>query len=349
MTFYKNIIYWVAGSVNYVWTYALLAIFLALYYKYGFHKKRLVNMAIIFLLTALHECTMVFTIMFIITNMLYDLYKNKKINKEYIYYILSFLGSLLLLLSPANQLRMVADPSWNRMNIIQKLITSLPVVSYNLFNLLDYKNIIVHIFIISIIISLTKIKTKMSITGILLIIINVLLIIFMKNKWLYVSLMVLLTIMEYYGNIKNKRVELSIFSLASYAVVYSNIITPLYFAARPNYFFYMYMMVFILINFNKYMEKTNKIFIGTLVVVFLILITKEVIVYNEIGSIYKTRIHQIEEYKNTAKEGPLVLKRIPRKYGYYHMDINLPTKEWFTYRYFLTYYGLDKDTEIKFE
>ena len=82
---FKQIIYWVAGSVNYVWVFTLLILLVYLHYKHGFHKNKYVNMFIIFTLCLLHECTMVFTIVYIIGNMIIDWYQTKKFNKEYIF------------------------------------------------------------------------------------------------------------------------------------------------------------------------------------------------------------------------------------------------------------------------
>ena len=94
---FKQIIYWVAGSVNYVWVFTLLISLVYLHLKHGFHKNKYINILIIFTLCLLHECTMVFTIIYILGNMIIDWYQSKKINKDYLFYMIGFLGSLVLL------------------------------------------------------------------------------------------------------------------------------------------------------------------------------------------------------------------------------------------------------------
>ena len=188
---YKAIIYWVAGSVNYVWVLTLLLIILFLYYKYGFSKNKLINIFMIALLCAVHECMMVFTIVFMLGIIVVDWLKNKKLNKTYLLYCIGFIGSLILLLCPASQIRMSSDAVWNDLGIISKLQLSIPVVSKNLFNLTDISNILPYIFIFFIICNLFKIKDKFSITMICLIILTMVSIYVFSNNWLYFLLTIL--------------------------------------------------------------------------------------------------------------------------------------------------------------
>ena len=167
---YKWVIYWVAGSINYVWVFTFLSIILYLFYKYGFCKYKVVNTIIIAILCAICECTMVFTICFVICNFVLSIIKNKKIDYSYFIYFLGFLGSLVLLLSPSTALRMGSDEGWSSLSLIQKLLTSIPVVSKNLFNLTNIYNILPYIFIFSVIANLRKLNTKYSNISILIII-----------------------------------------------------------------------------------------------------------------------------------------------------------------------------------
>ncbi len=351
---YKEYIYWVAGSINYVWVLTLLLLFVYLYFRYGFSKYKIVNILGIAILCAIHECTMVFTIVFIIGNFIYDWLKNKKINSNYFFYFIGFLGSLVLLLAPSSHIRMASDEMWNNLNLFQKLWTAIPVVSKNLFNLTDIKNVLPYIFIITILISLFNVKSKCSYFLMISIIMNMLLIYILKNDWFYFSLVLLLAIGEYYSFYKNKRIDLCIFSLAMYAVIYSNVLTPLYYAARPNYYFYIY-----IIFYTVYVINDKKIVVGGLkreyIANFLItipcclLLINEIYVYTIIGNCHRKRLEQIENYKHNNNEGTLILEEIPQKYNHYHMDINNPTKDWFTYRYFVNYYGLPQDVEIVYK
>lgn len=88
---FKRIIYWVAGSVNYVWVFVFLFIFVYYFLKLGFNRNKYLNMLIIFILTAMHECTMVFTIIFILGNMVYELIKKNDLIKIIFYIYLVYL------------------------------------------------------------------------------------------------------------------------------------------------------------------------------------------------------------------------------------------------------------------
>lgn len=348
---YKAYIYWVAGSINYIWVLTLLFICLYLYFRYGFSRYRIINVLGIAFLCALHECTMVFTITFIIGNFIYNSIKSKKIDYTYFIYFIGFLGSLFLLLSPASKIRMDSDEVWNSLSFIQKLLTAIPTVSKNLFDLKNALNILPYLFIGVILFNLYKIKSSFSISIIALIIFNIILIYILNNSWLYFSLVLLLVIGEYYSNYKNDDYDLCLFSLAMYAVIYSNILTPLYYAARPNYYFYIYIIFYIIYVLNKKEVLIyNKKMINILMFIpFCVLLINEITVYTQIGSYHKTRLEQIEDYKNSGNNGPLILIKIPDKYEFYHMDINNPTTEWFTYRYFLNYYDLPNNIEIVYE
>ena len=346
---YKQIIYWVAGSVNYVWVFTLLIIFVYLFYRYGFSRIKIINTLGIALFCALHECTMVFTIIFILGNMIYEWIKNKKFNYNYIWYVIGFVGSLVLLLSPANNLRLVSDEFWNSMSFIEKLLTSIPVVSKNLFNLSNFNNILPYFFIAVVCFDLVKVKDKCSVSIICAILLNVIMIAIIQNEWLYFVLTLILVLGEHYSNVKNGREKLCILSLAFYAVVFSNIITPLYAVGRPNYYFYMYMIFYIVLIMNELISnvKVNKKFVyGFVILLFGFMIGREVYIYKLIGGYHQDRLDAIKEYKDNGSEGTLYLKEIPEELDLYHIDVNLPTKDWFTYRYYLNYYGLPQDINI---
>jgi len=348
---FKSIIYWVAGSINYIWVFTFLALLLYLYYKKGFHKNKYLNMIIIFILCMIHECTMVFTIVFTLGNMILDWYKSKKFNKDYLFYILGFLGSLILLLSPANQNRLVSDETWNSLNLIEKLLTSIPVISKSILNITNYKNIISYIFITSIIFLLTKNKDRFSKINITLIIINMILIYIFNNNWLYFILVILLFTGETYTYLKNKQYQSIILSLSIYAVVYFNIISPTYAAGRPNYYFFMYIIFIAMTLLNNDILKHNlsrEISYIIIPILSIILLSNEVYVYKNIGNYHQTRLEEIKEYIELGNNEPLYLTKIPTKYIDYHMDINLPDKEWFTYQSFINYYNLPKDIQIKY-
>lgn len=346
---YKQIIYWVAGSVNYIWVYDLLLLIIYLYYKYGFHKNKYINMLVIFILCMLHECTMVFTIVFVVGNIIIDWYKYRKINKVYIFYIIGFLGSLVLLLSPANQNRMISDPLWNELSLIEKLLTSIPVISKSILNLTSLKTLLSYVFIAAIIVMQIKNKELFSKINNIFIIINIILIYIFNIDWLYFSLVILLFVGEAYLYLKNKQYDRLLLCLSTYAVVYFNIITPTYAAGRPNYYFYMY-IIYLVLNIlntdvlsNIILKKICYAIIPLLAVIFLV---NEINVYKNIGIYHKERIIEINRYIDVQQDEPLYLTEIPSRYADYHMDINLPDKDWFTYEYFVNYYKLPNDVEI---
>lgn len=344
---YKQIIYWVAGSVNYVWVFTFLILFVYLYYKYGLSKKKIINMLIIFMLCAIHECTMVFTICFVLCNMIYDWCKTKTFNKDYLLYIISFSGALILLLSPANQARLVSDNIWNSLNIFEKLNLSLPIISSDILNILSPYYPLAYIFILSIILLLLKNKNRFSIITISLIIFNMLLIYITHNNWLYFTLVIILVTSEFYSHLKNKDYDLLFLSLSIYAVVYSNSILPTYAAGRPNYYFYMYAIILSIIVFNKYLNNVSKhnIIYLLFTVILGFLLANEVYIYHKIGAYHQTRLKQIQAFIDNPSD-TLILQAIPDKFSMYHMDINYPDKTWFNYPYYIQYYKLPENINI---
>ena len=57
---YKYLVYWVAGSVNYVWLFSLLLIFIYYYLKIGLDKYKKINCFLLFAFSIVHECSFVF-------------------------------------------------------------------------------------------------------------------------------------------------------------------------------------------------------------------------------------------------------------------------------------------------
>jgi hypothetical protein len=259
------------------------------------------------------------------------------------------MSAIFLLASPGNQTRLGENEVWNNLNFIEKLTTSIPVVSKNIFNLNALTNILPVIFITVVILNLLKNKDKLSFIASGLIIANIILTFLIDNNWLYFSLVVIIALSEFYDNYKKQRPNLTILSISLYAIVFSQIITPIYDAARPNYFFYLYMMVYI----GTYISSVDfkKLTIGIYALAagsFIVLCGNEVYVYNQIGNIHRERLATIKEFKET-KQDVLKLKKVPNNLAIYHMEPNTPdSPNYFTYKYYLQYYGLDKDTKIQF-
>ena len=344
---YKRIIYWVAGSVNYVWPGTLLMIILYYYYKYGFCKYKLVNTFVIFFLSMLCECTMVFMITFVIGNFIIEWYQKKKINSDYFFYFLGLLGSLIILLSPSTGLRMSADDIWNNLSLFDKLNLTIPVISHNLLDFKNYLNVLPYLFIMAMIFKMFYFKIRYSILLTLLITIIYALIMIFNIEWLYFVLVIILVLTEFFICIKTKKLSYFVMALSFYAVVYFNIFTPLYWASRPNYFFYCYMIIYIL-QLLSLINCKNVVIKLFFFIIFGYLVANELIVYYNIGSIYQNRLKNIEKCRNDRCHN-LVLRKIPDKYDIYHMDINLPDRGYFTYQPFIDYYGLSNDIVIEYK
>ena len=345
---YKYIIYWVSGSINYIWVLLVLFIFIYYYLKQGLDNHYLINAFIILIVSILHEMTMVFMIIFMIGHIILKKIKHEKIDKKYILYIIAIIiSTLFIMLSPGNHHRMGMDLTWSTLNIFEKIKLSLPVVSYNLFNLRDYYNIIPLIFIISIIYKLFTLNNKKSnIIGIILLIISIISVI-TNNSYIYIILSLISFIGIAYIHLFNKEDYLIIISLGFYAMVYSTIITPNYMDGRPNLFFYMYAIMIINYFFSNLI---NKKYIKYILIFFFVLtISNEVYTYNIIGNIHKKRLLAIDECKKDNCQ-ILTLPEISKKYIKYHIDANKPDKkDYYTYRYFVQYYNLPKDIDIIYE
>ena len=82
---YKYCIYWVAGSVNYMWVFMLLIIFIYYYLRLDLNKYRVLNAIIIFILSSLHEASFVLVLFIIIGDSVYNYFILKQRNKNFFY------------------------------------------------------------------------------------------------------------------------------------------------------------------------------------------------------------------------------------------------------------------------
>lgn len=349
---YKQIIYWGAGSINYVWTYSILISMIYFYLKYGFSKNIFINFISILFISACHETTLVFSIIFIFGLFIIDYFQNKKIDKKFVLYFCALSISLLfIMLSPGNNNRMASDDIWNNMDFITKILTSIPVASKNLFNLNNWTNILPYIFIISILVSFSTTGSKYKRLCTASILAASLLAYSLDSGWIYFILIILLFTTELYINVVKERKNLSLISLSMYAVVFSTIITPLYAVGRPNYFFYLYIIMSSIIYFNDnriYIKNSGYVLI-LMSIICSLLVANELYSYTRIGKIYRNRTEQIHIYKQNPT-GVLILKKIPDDLTIYHIDSNQPSdSNYFTYRYFIQYYGLPEKTIIQFK
>lgn len=188
------------------------------------------------------ECNMVMCYVFIIGNMALRLYKKETIHKKDLAFIVILvLGAIFHLSSPGNLTRLSADSSWNKLSLFSRLSISLPIVSYNLFNLNNVKDLLPVLFFIGTILNLLKDNDKkLNFMGLLLSISGATAS-FSNNKWLYVFFSLLLLICNIMYYISNKNMNMIIVLLIFYAISYSIIITPEYYRGRVNYHFDLFM------------------------------------------------------------------------------------------------------------
>lgn len=344
---YKWMIYWVAGSVNYIWTSSLLFGFIYLYLKYDFHKNILVNMFLLLIISILHESTFVFSVIFVVFSLGYE-YLFKKIfdKKNLLLFIPLIISAVFLFLGPGTLSRM---NSYSNLSLIEKFKLSLPVVSFNIYNIKNINNMIPILFLGLSLIKLFRCNNKIKYVFILSIFVSIFFILYFNNNWFYFVLSVLVLLSTIYINYEDYRNKLSIIFISYYAVCYSLCLTIEYVSGRPNYFIFIYMIFLIILYMYdilsiKFIGKLTFIFF----IIFLFLMTNEIYIYNYIGSIKKDRLIAIQKYINKETD-KLYYKKIEDKYYLYQMDMNEPTNEdYYAYKYFLDYYNLPYDTVIEF-
>jgi len=352
---YKYLIYWVAGSVNYIWLFTLVIAFIYYYLLKGLDRYKILNCILFFGFSMVHECSFVFILFLIIFDLVKNIVekkieiKSKKIFLYLLYIIFSILGGLVVLKSPGNASRVASEQWWYGMSFIDRLCKSIPVVSLNLFKIFNINNLIPTIFLG--LLTVYGIKQKSKITKILssLIVLCAVFAVIFNNGWLYFIISILVCADLLLINYLNNNNDMNVLTMAFYAVVYSMIITPEYFAARPNYYMYIWMIINIVIFINYLSGKKIIIKIVQVSSILLVLFTglREYKIYTYIGNIHKDRLKQIELVKKNDLK-VIKYKKIDEKYAKYHPDANCPdSEEYWAYRYFLNYYKLPKDVKIE--
>lgn len=347
---YKWLFYWVAGSVNYIWTSTILLLFINYYLNKGWSKNIYLNLLIILFVSILHESLLIFMIFFIIFDILYEKIIKKTITKnKFLFFIPLLISIVFLLFGPGTFSRINSNNTWSNLSIFEKLALSIPVVSKNLFNLRDIKNILPIVYLILLLISLLKSKLKYKNILIIFLILISSICLFTNNGWFYFILVVLIFLIDSYYNIFEEREKNVIIHLSMLAIVFSMIITNDYANSRPNYFYYLYLIYSSVILFNQLFEKINyKRILPCLYVLLLVLLLHEAIVYNKIGRIHEVRLDQIKQAIEN-KNDVLYLKKIPSKFSLYHIDTNEPSsKDYFAYKYYIDYYKLNDKIVIEF-
>lgn len=341
----KYINYWVAGSVNYTWVTCIIIGVIYYYIKTNFDKYLIFNIIIFAILATAHEISLVFAISFLILMIILDFYNNKKINyKKLIYFIPIIIGGVFLLKAPGNALRMQEYAWWYEMSIVQRLLTSIPELSFNLFNIKNIYNVIPIIYIVNLLIT-NKSKKILNISMICLAISAII----FKSGWIYLVIAILGITMDLINQYKEKKYKLMVITIACYATAYAMILTPLFNSVRTNYTLYLYFIIRISMIQIKLLEnsKLYKKFITVIILVlFCITMGLEIYAYTHIGNIYRDRIKAIEDAKANNLD-TVYLKKIEKPFSMLHPESNEPEgSEYWAYRYFLQYYGLNEEIKI---
>lgn len=343
---YKWLIYWVAGSVNYVWTTLILFASIYLYLKYDFHKNYILNMLIILILSILHEALFVFAVIFVIFNIIYDYIFEHKINKKkFLLFIPLIMSGAFLFLSPAVLYR-IDSTNWNNYNFFEKVYLSFPVISKNIYYIKTIHNVLPCIFISIVLLKLFRYNKKGKYIFIIPIISLIIPILVFENNWLYLVLSILLILSVFYINYNDNRNKLSLIFISFYGVAYSMCLTIEYLYGRPNYFILIFIILLsTLYIYDIFKEKDIKKLIWILIPILIYLLLNEIHIYTKIGKVHKERINSIENYSG----GTLYLKELEEKYAGYHIDANLSgVKGYYTYGFFINYYNLPKNIEIEY-
>lgn len=342
---YKYLIYWVAGSVNYVWVFFLFLLVILYYLKVGFTKKPVVTFFLCLIFAILCEATSIFIIVLLVFDLIKKLATDKEDKKIVIKYILylvgAFIGFAFLMFAPSNVGRMSGDDTWASLNLLEKLNTSLPVISEKVFNVFDIYNLFPLLMGISIIYFLRKDKNLKWFT----IGAGLSIVLSFNTSWGWFLFSILLLIFQSYIFIKNKDYKLIGILLGGYAVLYSLAITPEYSACRTAFHLLLIISMATIYNFS-YLNGFNKIMKVIICVGVIFTITFEIIIYAYIGSVKKERDASLEKVIN-GESTVLEVKLIKEPFSKFHIDANNPVdKNYWAYAAFEDYYKLPEDIEI---
>ena len=342
MTRYKELIYWVAGSVNYLFPNLLILIFSYLYLNYGMQeskKIKIVNYILCFLIANLHENSFVFIFVFMISHLIIN-YANVNLKKDIVFFIPIIIGGAILLLAPGNFIRNSYNTSFYSMSLVNRLMITIPYVSKSVFNL---HFLIPFLYFASIV--LRCIKRKKYIISMLLLVTASLSYVY-ANGWLYFLLALLLLICEiiYWLTKNDKFVHLI---LGFYAISFSMVLTPLYNSGRPDLLLWIWLSILFAINLMNLIRGKLIIYILSLIIfiIYAYYLYREIDVYYNIGKGWNIQLNEIEKTSKNQSE-VLYLKKIDDKYVNWHVDVNVVDENFWTYKFFVNYYNLNDNVKI---
>ncbi|MBR2834015.1 MAG: hypothetical protein IKE75_06325 [Bacilli bacterium] len=346
---YKYLVYWVAGSVNYVWVFLVILLFMLYYIKGGFERP-ILTFIICLCTSILCEALSVFVIVIVIYDLFLKLFvekEDKKIILRYLLYLFgAILGFLFLMLAPSNIGRMVGTDDWSSLGFINKLLISIPVLSIYNFNGFDFYNLFPLFWFISIIYYVFARKCKFKKTFVILSLLVFLSGVILNNGWCFFIFGILLLIYQIYIFILNKDYNLIGILLGGYAVLFSLAITPEYYASRTGFHLALIMFMFMVYNliYDRDFNKLVKIIIILLVVVTVVF---EIVIYSYIGVIKNERMASLNNVI-AGKSDTVEVEIIKKPFDKFHIDANSPIdKEYWAYAAYEDYYNFPNDIKFK--
>ena len=346
---FKYLIYWVAGSVNYVWVFFVLMLVFVYYFQFGLLKYKKITCMICLFVSILCEVSAIFMIGLVISDYVIQILfkkENKGIIKYYIIFlVLSVLGFSFILFAPSTLNRLSGDKAWESLSFIDKLLLTLPVISSNMFKTYMY-NLYPFIYSCSLVYYFCNKNVKKGIIfALLLVSLYVLCYICGGLTWFVLSLM--LFFVQSFIFIYKKDYKLLVLLVSSYLVAYSLCITNEYSYGRVNFHFLLFNYIFSLYNFLIIGKKQIKILKVFFVITASVLVIMEIHIYTYIGQVKKERLKSIESVQR-GDTNVLETKLIKKNYDSFHVDANSPIdKKYWAYEPFKDYYKLPDDIEIK--
>lgn len=348
---YKKIIYWVAGSVNYVWVFLLLLLFIIYYIKNGLLERPKLSFALCFFGSMICESLAIFIIVLIICDFLINEFIKKNKQRDYYKYlwllVAAIIGFSFILFAPST-LDRFEEPNIleEKKGILNRIFIAIPLLSQNIFNPVNLYNLIPLLLIISIVYYLIINRKKEYVSFIIFISLLTLLGNYYNNGWLFLILSMIILLFQSFILIKNNNFKLFAVLLGAYAITYSLIVTPVYGSARISFHTMLLMSMFTIYNFTYNKDISN--FLKFLAIfVFIGLLGLEIYIYTSIGNVKRIRERNIMAVQR-GETKILEMKVMNDFFSKFHMDPNSPmSKEYWAYKAFEDYYSLPDDITIK--
>lgn len=346
---FSQVVVWLAGNITYLFVIPLL-----LYYFYClFNEKEniwliILNIIIPMFVEHMGLILIASNIFFITLNY----FKTKKINKKLIlYFILSLVSMLIMLLSPGSKGRsLIENTYFNSLSLIDKIIYNLPNFIFYTFFINTYLNIIMTI---SNIYLLKNIKNKLiRIISYLYMIPIPIFISFIylisnfkqidfinQNNTLLTLYFISYIIIDLILIIKEKDMKILFFYLIGIGSNTVMLLSPTW-GFRTSLGTYIFLSIAHIQIIDKYI-KENKIIITILQIIISLSMIFYLILYISIYRQYKDNLKRInEQIKNNSE-----IIEIVAYPGFVNCNIN-PGNEYHI-RKFKEYYKIDENTEIK--